>query len=80
MDSILPVIASGALIITALTLWGSAYRHRLKKGPISPDDGPGMFTPAWRMGRWLEPRGVRLLWLGHAAMAASILIMYLFHE
>jgi len=76
LDSIWPVIAQGALIIAALTLWGSAYRYRHKKGPISPDDGPGMFTPVWRMNRWLEPRDIRLMWWGNLAFAAATVLAY----
>jgi len=67
--------AAAVFYISALSLWGAAARYRLRKGAPSSINGPGMFSPIWRAGRWLEPRGVRLLWLGNAAFAAGTATM-----
>jgi hypothetical protein len=75
MDTIIPAIAAIVLYITALNLWGAAFRYRLRKGAPSSIDGPGWFTPIWRAGRWLEPRGVRLLWIGSAALVTGTILL-----
>ena len=77
MASPFPEIAGGILMIVALSLWGAAFRYRLQKGAPASIDGPGMFNPIWRAGRWLEPRGVRLLWLGYAALAAGTAMIFI---
>lgn len=69
-------LAVGALYIVALNCWGAAARYRIQKGPVPPDSGPGLFTPVWRMGRWLEPRGIRLLWWGNIALVAATVLAF----
>jgi len=66
----------GGLYIVALNCWGAGARYRIQKGPVSPDSGPGPMTPVWRMSRWLEPRGVRLIWWGNLALVAATILAY----
>jgi hypothetical protein len=69
-------LAVGALYILALNCWAAGARYRIQKGPIAPDSGQPWYTPVWRMGRWLEPRGVRLLWLGILAFSVATVLAY----
>lgn len=72
------IVAAGVFYIAALNLWESGARYRIQKGPRSAATEPVWWTPFWRAGRWLEPRGVRLLWLGNAAFAAGTILLVLF--
>ncbi len=70
------MIAGGGLALIAGVAWFGALAYRKAGVPVL-SWSPRQWRPLWRAGDVLQPRGVRLLWMGYVCLAAaSILILW----